>query len=240
MISIDRVALPAPVEARLKASAQFVENVNEFARDDLIGFRRPLAATFAFACPVGLAFIAHSFGLATVLQYAAAYFVATAGGLWLVGRQIWPGLVAEFEKKSAEKRRAIADLNCGFGEAAHLIHRQAPYCVEHEHGVLVFADAGDFKTLFFSVADDESDPRWVYYLHGELNRKVWRWLRLPVSREVVRFSAQGTRTGEIRQPRRITSIDAWEAVHLALDEPTDGAVLNLPLADVVDAVERRI
>lgn len=240
MISIDRVALPAPVEARLRQSGAFVDNVNEFARDDLIGWKRPLAATFAIACPIALAFIAHSFGWASVIQYALGYIVATGAGLWLVGRQAWPRIVAEFEKKSVEKRRAIADLNCGFGEATHLINRQAPFCVEHEHGVLVLADAGDFKTLFFSIARDDGDPRWAYYKHGEINRKVWRWLRLPVSRDVVSFSAQGTRIGEMRPAPRIDSIDAWEAIHLALDEPVDGAVLNLPFIEAVDAVERRL
>lgn len=240
MISIDRVALPAPVEASLKSRAAFVENVNEFAREDLIGFKRPLAATFATAGPIGLAFVAHSFGLASTVQWAASFVLMTGAGLYLVGRQIWPGLVDEYQRQSAQKRRAQADLNCGFGEASHLIQRRAPFLAAYDGGVLVFADAGDFKTLFFNVADSEDDPRWVYYLHGELNRKVWRWLRLPVSREVVRFSAQGTRAGVANRPVEISTIDAFDAIHAALDQPTDGGVLNLPLEDVVDIVERRL
>ncbi|MBY0423316.1 MAG: hypothetical protein K2Q06_13495, partial [Parvularculaceae bacterium] len=198
------------------------------------------AATFAVTCPIAFAFLAHSAGVAGMAKWAAIYLVLTGVGLTIVGKQIWPGIVAEYERRSIEKRRAIADLNCGFGEAAHLIHRRAPYCVEHDGGVLVFADAGDFKTLFFSIENSEDDPRWLYYQHGELNRKVWRWLRLPVSREIVRFSAQGTRTGNMPPPPRIPSVDAWEAIHLALDEPIDGAVISLPLADVIDAVERRL
>ncbi len=240
MISVDRVALPAPVEASLKARAAFVENVNEFAREDLIGFRRPLAATFAIAGPIGLAFVAHSYGVASVLQWAAGFTLITGSGLYLVGREVWPGLVEEFQRRSLQKRRAQADLNCGFGEAAHLIQRRAPYFATHDGGVLVFADAGDFKTLFFNVANSEDDPRWVYFVHGEMNRKVWRWLRLPVSRDVVRFSAQGTRAGVAAPPVHISSIDAWEAINVALDEPTDGAVLSLPLEDVIDIVERRL
>lgn len=240
MISVDRVALPAPVEAKLRVAAAFVENVNDFARDDLIGFKRPLAAAFAIVGPVGLAFVAHSFGVASVVQWAAAFVLMTGCGLYLIGRQVWPNLVADFERRAVEKRRAIADLNCGFGEAAHLLQRRAPFLAAYDGGVLAFADAGDFKTLYFNIARSEDDPRWIYYVHGELNRKVWRWLRLPVSRDVVRFSAQGTRAGVASAPVDVSSIDAFEAIHLALGEPTDGAVLNLPLDDVIDIVERRL
>lgn len=240
MMNIDRIALPAPIEANLKARAAFVENVTDFARDDLIGFRRPLAATFAVTAPVGLAFVAHSFGVASIVQWAAGFAAIAAGGLYLVGRNLWPAIVAEYERRSLQKRRAIADLNCGFGEATHILLRRAPYLATYEGGVLAFADAGDFKTLFFSISNSEDDPRWVYYVHGELNRKVWRWLRLPVSRDVVRFSAQGTRAGIANPEVSISSIDAFEAIHVALGEPTDGAVLNLPLDDVIDIVERRL
>lgn len=240
MITTDRVALPAPVEAKLRSAAAFVENVNDFARDDLIGFRRPLAAAFAIVGPVGLAFVAHSFGVASILQWAAAFILMTGSGLYLVGRDVWPGLVDDFQRRTIEKRRAVADLNCGFGEAAYLLQRRAPYLAAYEGGVLAFADAGDFKTLYFNIARSEDDPRWIYYVHGELNRKVWRWLRLPVSRDVVRFSAQGTRAGVANPPVAISSADAFEAIQVALGEPTDGSVLNFPLEDVIDTVERRL
>lgn len=240
MISVDRVALPPQIEAQLKSAAAFVENVNDFAREDLIGFKRPLARTFAIAGPIGLAFVAHAFGWAQVIEWALAYAVVTAGGLYLVGRDLWPSIVVAYEKQSVKKRRAIADLNCGFGEASHLIHRRAPLCVEHDNGVLIFADVGQLHTLAFIVANDGVDPRWDFYVKGELNRKVWRWLRLPISRDVVRFTAQGTRTGGALQARRVPSPEVFAGIMAALDAPVDGAVLHMPLDDVIEAVDRRI
>lgn len=240
MLNTDRVALPSTVEVRLKNNAAFVDNVHDFARDDLIGFKRPLARAFAILTPIVLAFVAHSYGWARLALWSAAYVGVAGAGLFLVGRQIWPRLVEEFERRSEAKRRAEADLRCGFGESTHLILRRAPFCVEYDGGVLVFADVGDFHTLYFDIAEGSDDPRWAYYSHGEVNRRVWRWLRLPVSREIVRFSAQGTRPGAPAPARRIETIDAFEAIQGALGEPVDGALMRMPLDDVIDLVDRRL
>lgn len=240
MLNTARVALPPPIEVRLKNASEFVDNVTEFTREDLIGFRRPLAATFAFSAPLVLAFIYNYAGLQATLQWALAYCAITAFGLLLVGRQLWPSLVQEFEARSEAKRKAVADLRCGFGEASFISLVRAPYFIEHEHGVLVLADAGDFRTLFFSISNDGEDPRWAYYQSGELNRKVWRWLRLPISRDVVRFSTEGSKVYGVDEVPVIDSIDAWEAVHTALGEPLDGAIIHRPLDELVDTLERMV
>ncbi|MFN3960090.1 MAG: hypothetical protein ACK4NP_09280 [Parvularculaceae bacterium] len=239
MLSTDRVAIPAPVEVRLKQSAQFVDNVMDFAREDLIGFKRPLAATFAFTAPLVMAFAYYAGGPEQLLRIGLSYLVVTGLGLYLVGRREWPGLVAEFEEKSIEKRRAAADLKCGFGESSFLNLSRPPHFFEHENGVIVLADAGDFKTLFFSIDRDHRDERWNAYINGELDRRVWRWLRLPVSREIVKFSTEASKLPRTdKDPARIRSVDAWEAINVALGEPLDGAVIHRPLNEVVDTVSR--
>lgn len=241
MLSTDRVAIPAPVELRLKRSAQFVDNIMDFAREDLIGFRRPLAATFAFTAPLVMAFVYEAGGLAHLWQVALSYFIVGGGGLYLVGRQAWPRLVDEFEARTVEKRRAAADLKCGFGEQSFLNLGRAPRYFEHDNGVLVFADAGDFRTLFFTIDRNHDDSRWSLYLSGELDRRVWRWLRLPVSREIVKFSTEASKLAGARgDPRRIKSIDAWEAIHASLGEPLDGAIIHRPFDEVVESVERML
>ncbi|MGE0408790.1 MAG: hypothetical protein AB7P23_05955 [Amphiplicatus sp.] len=240
MLSTARVALPATIEIRLKNAAEFVDNVMEYAREDLIGFRRPLAATFAFTAPVLLALAYYGAGIATLAQTAAMYFSVAGAGLVVVGRQLWPSLVQEYHDKSTEKRKAAADLKCGFGEAAFLNLERAPRFFEYANGVLAVADAGDFRTLFFSIQNDPEDPRWVPYVEGEMNRRVWRWLRLPVSREVVKFSAEGSKYAQLGETHRIGSIDAWEAINTALGEPMDGAIIHRPFAEVVDMVERMV
>jgi hypothetical protein len=237
MLSTARVALPAPIAARLKSASHFVDNVMEFAREDLIGFRRPLAATFAISAPVVLALVYQAAGWVAMAQAASAYFATAFLGLYLVGRQMWPRLVAEFEARSTAKRKAIADLRCGFGEAGFLTHARPPRFIEHENGVLVLADAGDFRTLFFSIESGD-DPRWALYKSGDLHRRVWRWLRLPISRELVKFSAEGSKLPQPAKPYRARSVDAWEAINVALGEPLDGAVIHRPFDELIDVVDR--
>ncbi len=238
MFNTARVEIPAPVEVRLKRSSEFVDNIMEFAREDLIGFRRPLAATFALTAPVIIGFAYYAAGFGPMLKLAASYFVVAAGGLYLVGRDNWPGLVREFESRSVEKRKAIADLRCGFTESTFLSLERAPKFVEYANGVLVFVDVGDFKTLYFNVINDGSDPRWGPYRKGDFDRRIWRWMRLPVSRELVKFKTEGSKLTPSSEVKHIESIDAWEAVNIALGEPLDGAILHRPFSEVIDMVER--
>ena len=241
MLNTDRVAIPGPVEIRLKRSAQFVDNVMDFAREDLIGFKRPLAATFAFTAPLVMAFVYHAGGLAHLLEVGASYLIVGFGGLFLVGREAWPGLVREFEEKTIEKRRAVADLRCGFSELSFLNLARAPRYFEHDNGVLVFADAGDFKTLFFEIENQDRDERWNLYINGELDRRVWRWLRLPISRDIVKFATEASKLARTtKDAQRIRSIDAWEAIHSALGDPMDGAIIHRPFDEIVDSVERML
>ena len=241
MLNTDRVAIPAPVEVRLKRSAQFVDNIMDFAREDLIGFKRPLAATFAFTAPLVMAFVYHAGGLVYMLQIGASYLIVGLGGLYLVGREAWPKIVDEFEARTIEKRRALADLKCGFSELSFLNLSRAPRYFEHENGVIIFADAGDFRTLFFTIENSDRDDRWNLYINGEFDRRVWRWLRLPVSRDIVKFSTEASKLPTVKSdPQRIRSVDAWEAINVALGEPLDGAIIHRPFDEVVESVERML
>ncbi len=238
MFNTARVEIPAPVEVRLKRSSEFVDNIMEFAREDLIGFRRPLAATFALTAPVVIGLIYYAAGLGPTIKVAASYFVVTAGGLYLVGRDNWPGLVREFEARTVEKRKAIADLRCGFTESTFLSLERAPWFIEYAHGVLGFVDLGDAKTLYLNVSNDGADPRWLPYRKGDMDRRIWRWMRLPVSRELVKFKTEGSKFAAPAGVMRIESIDVWEAVNLALGEPLDGAILHRPFDELTEMIER--
>ncbi|MBL4619395.1 MAG: hypothetical protein GXP04_00985 [Alphaproteobacteria bacterium] len=240
MLTTARVDLPVPVEVRLKNEALFTDNVNDYARDDLIGFKRPIAAAFALVAPVALALAYQGQGFSEMLQLAMVFVAIVGGGVYLIGKQEWPKLVVEFQEHALAKRRAVADLRCGFGESSFLSHGRSPRFFEHEHGVLVLADAGDLKTLFFSIESDEGDPRWALYLNGELHRRVWRWLRLPISREVVKFSTEGSKLARILEAPMIDSIDAWEAVNVALGEPCDGAIIHRCFDELCEVIDRMI
>lgn len=240
MLTTARVAIPAPVEARLKTAADYSDNVNDYAREDLIGFRRPMAAAFALVAPVALALIYGSAGPVAALQWGGLIGAIVVAGLVVIGRREWPQIVLRFQHCATAKRKAIADLRCGFGEASYLSNGRAPRFFEYDHGVLVLADAGDLKTLFFSISNDGTDPRWPLYQKGDLERRVWRWLRLPMSREVVKFSAEGSKLAGSGDALVIESIDAWEAINVALGEPLDGAVIHRPFSELADTVERAL
>lgn len=238
MLTTARVDIPAPTAARLKSAADYSDNVNDYAREDLIGFSRPIAAAFALLAPLSVAFAYQAGGATMTAQIGGALVALVAGGLVVIGRQEWPNIVARFQSSVMIKRKAIADLRCGFGEASFLSNGRAPRFLEYEHGVLALTDAGDLKTLFFDISSDGSDPRWEIYKSGEMNRRVWRWVRLPVSREVVRFSTEGSRLAKVRDADQISSVEAWEAVNVMLGEPLDGAIIHRSFDDVIDDLKR--
>ncbi|WP_411817899.1 hypothetical protein [Hyphococcus sp. DH-69] len=238
MLTTARVDIPGTVAAKLRRTANYSDNVNDYAREDLLGFSRPVAAAFALLAPLTLAFTSYSSGLIVTAQIATIISGLVACGLVVIGREEWPNIVAKFQSCVSMKRRAIADLRCGFGEASFLSNGRAPRMFTYEHGVLVLADAGDLKTLFFDIANDGSDPRWDIYESGELNRRVWRWLRLPVSREIVQFSTEGSRLVLERESEHIGSIEAWESINLAMGEPLDGAIIHQPFDEIVEMIER--
>ena len=238
MLTTARVEIPAPVVARLKNAADYSDNVNDYAREDLIGFKRPLAASFALLLPVTLAFAYLAGGPVMVMQLGLSIVFMVAGGIYVIGRQEWPNIVAKFQDCVMTKRKAIADLRCGFGESSFLSNGRAPKFYEHANGVLAFADAGDLKTLFFDISKDGRDPRWALYQSGDIRRRVWRWLRLPVSREVVKFSTEGARLARVEKAPMIPSIEAWEAINVSLGEPMDGSIIHRPFDEVIDDVNR--
>lgn len=240
MLSTARVSIPVPIAARLKSNAAFHDNVNDFAREDLVGFRRPLAAAFALIAPIGLAFVYYAGGLMPALQLGAVFAGIVIGGVAFIGRQEWPTIVAEFQHRAIAKKRAVADLRCGFGESSFLSNGRTPRFFDHDNGVLVLADAGDLKTLFFDISNDGTDPRWDLYQNGELNRRVWRWLRLPVSREIVKFSTEGSKLNSRTKPKAIRSIDAWEAVNVALGEPLDGSIIHRSFDELKDIADQLV
>ncbi len=240
MLSTARVSIPLPVAAKLKTTAEFNDNVNDYAREDLIGFKRPIAAAFALIAPVAVAFVYQGLGLVPALQVGLIISLIVGVGVFFVGKQEWPNIVTEFQSLATAKKRAVADLRCGFGESSFLSNGRAPRFFEHDHGVLVLADAGDLKTLFFDVSNDGDDPRWALYENGEMNRRVWRWLRLPVSRELVKFTAEGSKLNQRAAAPTIASIDAWEAVNVALGEPLDGAIIHRCFDELVESVERLV
>ena len=56
----------------------------------------------------------------------------------------------------------------------------------------------------------------------------------PVSRELIKFTVEGSKLPSQGEVPVIGSIDVWEAVDLFLGEPLDGAILHRPFDEIVD------
>jgi hypothetical protein len=240
MFKTAQIEIPGSVAARLREAAAFSDNVYDYARENLIGFNRPLAAAFAVLAPVVLAFVYLASGPLEALKIAFLIALIVMGGVYLVGKAEWANIVATFQEQTREKHKAVADLRCGFGESSFLSNGRSPRFYDHEYGVIVLADAGDLKTLFFDISNQGGDKRWELYKIGELHRRVWRWTRLPVSREVVKFATEGSKLVSEEKTRTIKSIDAWEAFNVALGEPLDGALIHQPFETLTEQVERLV
>ena len=238
MLTIGRAAIPKPTERKLRSAASLSDDFMAFARQELIGFRRPVAAAYALTTPVACAVALLGGGWIRLAETAGALTVFAALALALVGRRELPRIEEDFDRLTCLKRRAEADLRCGYGEDIFLRIARPPRFFESAVGVLVFVDIGDFKTLFMSVEKGAEDPRWPIYCKGGLRRRIWRWCRLPASHDLIRFATEGTRLEPFHKPKYIKSIEVFEAIHLALGEPEDGAVVHIPFEEVIDTVTR--
>ena len=238
MLTSNTVALPDEVTRALRDEAAFSETWNTFLREHLAGFRQPVAATAALIGPVLVAFT-YAVADFVAMREVAAIFGLTAAmfvlGAWYVNRH---DIRAAFARHTAAAQAAKRDLKAGRAEAAALDLRAQPAFYEHEHGVVVLADAGRGRTLYFDVDGDGFDPRWFLYVNGDLHRRRWSWLRLSGTGGVRGLTAEGVRlTGEGETPY-VAAPDAWEAVSLALGEPQDGDVIDMPFAEVRRTVDR--
>lgn len=240
MLTTAQVDIPQGVLTRLKERAAFSESWAAFTRDHLAGFRQPVAAAIALIGPILVAFIYAVSDFLTMVQVATVFGLSSAMfllGAWYVNRR---DIRSAFERSTRERREAMADLKAGTAQQIHLVHQDRPVFYEHEHGVIVLAQGGDDRTLYFDVDGDGTDPRWFLYLNGDMHRQDWRWLRLGGTGDVTEFQAAGKRLAGLGDTPYVEAPDAWEAISLALGEPKDGDTIDMPYAEVKQTVARLI
>ncbi|MEM9422626.1 MAG: hypothetical protein AAF986_08990 [Pseudomonadota bacterium] len=238
MYTCDLIDLPGTVRARLKERASFAEGFAAFSREHVAGFRQPVAAASAFIFPVLLAFTYLVSDLVSTLETLTIFTMTTAlflFGAWYTNR----GRIREdYQHRTLARRRARADLKLGQGQRMSLQLQSPPVFYEHEQGVIILAEAGEAKTLFFNVDGNGHDPRWFLYLNGDMHRNDWNWIRLGGSGDVMEFKATGRRLIGFGDPPYVDAPDAWEAVSLALGEPQDGDVVGMALNEAQLTVGR--
>ena len=238
MLTLARVDLPEDVAASLREKAAFAESWNSFTREHLAGFRQPVAAAAAVIGPILIAFVYAARGFFSMIEVGVTFGLTTAMfvlGAWYVNRR---DIRAAYERNTAARREAKADLKAGAAERAGLSLEARPVFFEHEHGVIVLADAENGKTLYFDVDGDGFDTRWFLYVNGDLHRERWSWLKLLGSGAVTAFEAGGQRLAGIADTPFVDAPDAWEAISLALGEPQDGDLIDMPFAEVKQTIGR--
>ena len=238
MLTANTVPLPDEVARALRTEAAFSETWNTFLREHLAGFRQPVAATAAIIGPILIAFTYAASGAVAMREVAMTFGLTTAMfvlGAWYVNRR---DIRAAFARHTAVAQSAKRDLKAGQADAVDLDLRDRPAFYEHEHGVVILADAGDGRTLYFDVDGDGFDARWFLYVNGDLHRRRWSWLRLKGTGAVRGMRAEGACLPDRQDTPYVKAPDAWEAVSLALGEPQDGEVIDMPFAEVTRTVDR--
>lgn len=238
MLTVEQVDLPDAVRANLREQAAFSDSFQRFARERLLGFGYPLAATVGLLAPIVVAFAYAASDLATTLQVSGVFgFSASCflfGG-WILNRE---ALGDAYETMTLQRRQAKVALKAGFGHEMSLRSTVPAHFYEHEQGVAVFADAGEGRTVFFDIEASPEDSRWLLYLNGDLHREQWSWLKLPENGTVMRFLASGPRRTAHDQIGQPASPEAWDAVSLALGDPRDGDLIAMPFREVKATIGR--
>jgi hypothetical protein len=238
MLTVAEVDLPVSLQKRLKQEAAFSESFNQYTRENLMGFRQPVAVAVALVGPILIAITYHATDFLTMIEVAWSFGITAASfllGGWYVNRR---RIRAAYARHTQARKEAKADLKAGCGQSVNLTLTQQPVFYEHEHGVICLADTGEGSTVYFDVDSMTNDPRWFLYINGDMHRASWSWIKLMGSGAVAEFEATGNRLAKIGDTPYVEAPDAWEAISLALGEPQDGDVIDVPMEEVINTISR--
>jgi len=238
MLTVARVDLPDQVTQRLRERAALSASWGEFLKERLIGFKQPVARATAFVGPLLVAFVYAVSDFFTMVEVASVFAATSALFIFVAWYMNRHDIRSAYSRQMVARRAAKADLKAGQGEAVDLTLRVRPVFYEHEHGVIVLADSGNGQALYFDVDSAGEDSRWFLYVNGDMHRDSWRWLKLLGSGAVMEFEARGRRLAGIGDTPYVEAPDAWEAISLALGEPQDGDVIDMPFEEVVQTISR--
>lgn len=238
VIETAETELPSPIREKLRQEANFTQSFFRFARDHVAGFQQPVAAAAAIIAPVLIAFTYALGGVFSLVEVSAIFGVTTIlflGGAWFAQRK---DIAWAYAMGVDNRRRANDDLRLGRGEQVVLTLRSAPMFVEHDGGVIILADPQDGRTLYFDIDGDGSDPRWFLYVNADFYRRSWRWFRLKGSGSVVDLTVQGEQISTPNASLFTDASDAADAIALALGDPMDGELIDLPFSEATQTVRR--
>jgi len=75
-------------------------------------------------------------------------------------------------------------------------------------------------------------------VNADLYRRSWRWFRLKGSGSVVDFTVRGEQIGAPNASLFTDASDAADAIALALGDPMDGELIDLPFSEATQTVRR--
>ncbi len=238
MLSATTVDLPRQIEAKLLEQSAFSQSLLAFSLEQLAGLHRPVAAAAALIGPVLIAFTFAVSDVLTALE-TGSIFAATGAAFLVAGWYVNRGPLQEAYHRSREvRRRARLDLRERRGKQIDLSLEQKPVFYEHRRGVIALAPVNARECVFFDIDGSGEDPRWFFYVNGDMHRQRWRWLRLSGSGAVMGFEASGERLYKHDEAPFTDAEGAEDAISLALGEPCDGDIIAMPFDHAVSTVNR--
>ncbi|WOI54597.1 hypothetical protein [Parvularcula sp. LCG005] len=238
MLTVDEIDLPAPVMRRLRERAAFSDSFARFRHEHLTGFRQPIAAVAAVIGPILIAFTYLASDFFTMIEVAVTFSVITCLFLvcaWIINRD---AITNAYYRSTEARRAARDDLRIGRAEHMDMVLKRSPIFYEHAEGVLVLAEAGPDKTVFFDIDSEGDDARWFLYVNGDMHREHWSWLRLGGSGRVAQFEASGRRLISIGEPPYLEGGDTWDGIGMALGDPHDGDLIDLSFDEARMTISR--
>lgn len=238
MLTAATIVLPPEIRDRLRERAAFAQSFGDFVVDRLLGFGQPVAAAAALLGPLTISFAYLAADFFSMIEAATVFGSATVlilGAAYISNRQ---RIRDDYLRRAEARRQARDDLRAGAGTQVSLRLGRPPICLEHSGGVVVFADAGRGKTVFLDIPSDQDDPRWFRYLNGDLGRLEWSWLRLGGSGAVTAFETAGPLVSALGPPMTLDLPAGWDAISLALGDPRDGDVIDMPRDEIERTMER--
>ena len=163
----------------------------------------------------------------------ATFLILTA--TWILKRTLFH---EGYERAKKARARAKADLKHDTVFEHQIQLKQPAMFCENKDGVAVFAAASLDKTIFFNIQADRDDPRWYLYLNGDLYRECWSWIQLPATGDIMNYKSAGLKKKELFRPAFIETDEIWDAIAMALGDPVDGDIIDLPLSEVQSTVGR--
>lgn len=238
MLSVTPIDLPSPVLEELRARAAYPQSFLGYVQSSLASLEQPVALAAALVGPVlvAMAFLVGG----TILMLKTAAIILSMALMLFLGAYLLrqDDLAWSYEQTAEIGDVARAALRSGRGDSVTLSLTAEPCFVAHPDGLIVIAKAADARAVYFDLENGYPDARWHLWTEDHPIQTEWQWIRPEGASAVLAFDTSGPVLPGPRDYHHTDAPDAWEAVSLALGEPMDGDLIDMPFEEARATVLR--